>query len=103
MRSDHETLHRIKTQPVLSDTLKRWIQVIDMYDFQLYPLKGEYNNVADALLRRVDCLGVLMTEFEIFDDVTRSLVEACPEDAVMSEIIHKLEAKDKVIPCEGWE
>ncbi|GBG78272.1 hypothetical protein CBR_g26303 [Chara braunii] len=49
VRSDHETLRWIKTQPVLSDALKRWIQVIDMYDYQLDPIKGEYNKVADAL------------------------------------------------------
>ncbi|GBG82452.1 hypothetical protein CBR_g34829 [Chara braunii] len=40
VRSDHETLRWIKTQPVLSDALKRWIQVIDMYDYQLDPIKG---------------------------------------------------------------
>ncbi|GBG87457.1 hypothetical protein CBR_g45515 [Chara braunii] len=40
VRSDHETLRWIKTQSVLSDALKRWIQVIDMYDYQLDPIKG---------------------------------------------------------------
>ncbi|GBG74610.1 hypothetical protein CBR_g19018 [Chara braunii] len=57
VRSDHETLRWIKTQPMLSDALKRWIQVINMYDYQLDPIKGEYNKVADALSRRADYQG----------------------------------------------
>ncbi|GBG63465.1 hypothetical protein CBR_g38083 [Chara braunii] len=100
VRSDHETLHWIKTQPVLSDALKRWIQVIDMYDYQFDPIKGEYNKVADALSRRVDYLGALVTEFGISDELTRSLVEAYREDPVLSEIIRKLEAKDKATSDE---
>ncbi|GBG78648.1 hypothetical protein CBR_g27874 [Chara braunii] len=38
--------------------------------------------------------GALITEFDLTDDVTRSLVEAYREDQFMSEIIHRLEAKD---------
>ncbi|GBG60631.1 hypothetical protein CBR_g8651 [Chara braunii] len=95
VRSDHETLRWIKTQPVLSDALKRWIQVIDMYDYQLDPIKGPYNKVADALSRRADYIGALVTEFDISNDLTRSLVEAYQGDTVMSEIIRKFQAKDK--------
>ncbi|GBG85008.1 hypothetical protein CBR_g39472 [Chara braunii] len=57
LRTDHQTLKWIKTQPALSDALKRWIEVIDKYDFKLEYLKGEYNKVADALSRRADYLG----------------------------------------------
>ncbi|GBG73396.1 hypothetical protein CBR_g16111 [Chara braunii] len=95
VRSDHETLGWIKTQPVLSDALKRWIQVIDMYNYQLDPIKGEYNKVADALSRRADYLGALVTEFGISSDLTRSLVDAYQQDPVMSEIIRRFQAKDK--------
>ncbi|GBG83879.1 hypothetical protein CBR_g37748 [Chara braunii] len=95
VRSDHETLRWIKTQPVLSDALKRWIQVIDMYDYQLDPIKGTYNKVADALSRRADYLGALVTEFGISSDLTRSLVDAYQGDPVMSEIIRRFQAKDK--------
>ncbi|GBG61039.1 hypothetical protein CBR_g18634 [Chara braunii] len=66
-----------------------------MYDFKLDPLKGKHNKVADALSRRADYLGALETEFGIYDDVSRSMEEAYQENAVMSEIIRKLEAKDK--------
>ncbi|GBG70050.1 hypothetical protein CBR_g4878 [Chara braunii] len=95
VRSDHETLRWIKTQLVLSDALKRWIQVIDMYDYQLDPIKGTYNKVADALSRRADCLGVLVSKFGISDELSRSLVEAYQGDPVMSKIIRRFKAKDK--------
>ncbi|GBG67582.1 hypothetical protein CBR_g711 [Chara braunii] len=48
VRSDHETLRWIKTQPVLSDALKRWIQVIDMYDYQLDPIKDIVGDQPDG-------------------------------------------------------
>ncbi|GBG85794.1 hypothetical protein CBR_g40603 [Chara braunii] len=39
--------------------------------------------------------GALITEYDLTDDVTRSLVEAYREDQFMSKIIRRLEAKDK--------
>ncbi|GBG78421.1 hypothetical protein CBR_g26449 [Chara braunii] len=51
LRTDHQTLKWIKTHPVLSDALKRWIEVVDQYDFKLDYVKGEYNKVADARSR----------------------------------------------------
>ncbi|GBG73749.1 hypothetical protein CBR_g17089 [Chara braunii] len=63
LRTDHQTLKWIKTQPALFDALKRWIEVIDQYDFKLEYLKGEYNKVGDALSRRADYLSALVPEF----------------------------------------
>ncbi|GBG72887.1 hypothetical protein CBR_g12607 [Chara braunii] len=96
IRTDHQTLKWMRTQLVLSDALKRWIEVIEQYDFETRYIKGEYNGVADALSCRPNFLGALITEFRLADDVTRSLVEACREDPFMGEIIRRLEAKDKV-------
>ncbi|GBG84015.1 hypothetical protein CBR_g37890 [Chara braunii] len=93
--TDHQTLRWMRTQPVLSDALKRWIGVIEQYDFDPQYLKGEYNKVADALSRRPDFSGALITEFDLTDNVTQSLVEAYREDQFMSEIIRRLQAKDK--------
>ncbi|GBG73328.1 hypothetical protein CBR_g13048 [Chara braunii] len=90
----------MRTQPVLSDALKRWIEVIEQYDFDPQYLKGEYNKVVDALSRRPDFSGALITEFDLTDDVTRSLVDAYREDQFMSEIIRRLEAKDKKTSAE---
>ncbi|GBG73878.1 hypothetical protein CBR_g17590 [Chara braunii] len=90
----------MRTQPVLSDALKRSIEVIEQYDFEPQYIKGEYNKVADAVSRRPDFLGALITEFGLADDVTRSLVEAYREDPFMAEIIRRLEAKDKATSAE---
>ncbi|GBG83511.1 hypothetical protein CBR_g37225 [Chara braunii] len=100
LRTDHQTLKWIKTQPVLSDALKRWIEVIDQYDFKLDYLKGEYNKVADALSRRADYVGALISEFGLSEDVTRSLDEAYKEDPITMDIINKLQAKDKATSDE---
>ncbi|GBG75534.1 hypothetical protein CBR_g20164 [Chara braunii] len=100
LRTDHQTLKWIKTQPVLSDALKRWIKVIDQYDFKLDYLKGEYNKVADALSRRANYLDALISEFGLFEDMTRSLDEAYKEDPITMDIINKLQAKDKATTDE---
>ncbi|GBG88263.1 hypothetical protein CBR_g46829 [Chara braunii] len=100
LRTDHQTLKWIKTQPALSDALKRWIEVIDQYDFKLEYLKGEYNKVADTLSRRADYLGALVSDFGVSDEVTQSLVGAYQEDPVTIDIMRKLQAKDKATESE---
>ncbi|GBG78822.1 hypothetical protein CBR_g28046 [Chara braunii] len=100
IRTDHQTLKWMRTQPMLSDALKRWIEVIEQHDFVPQYIKGEYNKVADALSCRPDFSGALITEFGLADNVTRSMVEAYREDPFMSEIIRRLEAKDKVTFAE---
>ncbi|GBG83653.1 hypothetical protein CBR_g37455 [Chara braunii] len=100
VRTDHQTLRWMKNQPVLSDALKRWIEVIEQYDFVPQYIKGEYNKVADALSRRPNFSSALITEFGLEDNVTQSLVEAYREDQFMSEIIRRLEAKDKSTSTE---
>ncbi|GBG89838.1 hypothetical protein CBR_g49687 [Chara braunii] len=80
LRTNHQTLRWMRAQSVLSDALKHWIEVIEQYDFDPQYLKGEYNKVADALSRRPDFSGALITEFDLTDDVTQSLVEAYRQD-----------------------
>ncbi|GBG69240.1 hypothetical protein CBR_g3939 [Chara braunii] len=100
LRTDHQTLKWIKTQPALSDALKRWIKVIDQYDLKLEYLKGEYNKVADALSRRANYLGALVSEFGVSEEVNQSLVGTYQEDPVTMDIIRKLQAKDKATEDE---
>ncbi|GBG61966.1 hypothetical protein CBR_g26129 [Chara braunii] len=83
LRTDHQTLRWMRTHSVLSDALKRWIEVIEQYDFDPQYLKREYNKVVDALSRRPDFSGALITEFDLTDNVTQSLVEAYREDQFM--------------------
>ncbi|GBG86010.1 hypothetical protein CBR_g40823 [Chara braunii] len=98
--TDHQTLKWIKTKPALSDALKRWIEVIDQYDFKLEYLKGEYNKVADVLSRRADYLGALVSDFGVSKEVTQSLVGAYQEDPVTMNVMRELQAKDKVTESE---
>ncbi|GBG61243.1 hypothetical protein CBR_g19775 [Chara braunii] len=49
----------------------------------------------DALSRRANYLGALISEFGLSEDVTRSLDEAYKEDPITMDIINKLQAKDK--------
>ncbi|GBG80834.1 hypothetical protein CBR_g31390 [Chara braunii] len=100
LRTGHQTLRWMRTQPVLFDALKRWIEVIEQDDFDPQYLKGEYNKVADALSRRPDFSGTLIIEFDLTNDVTRSLVDAYREDQFMFEIIRRLEAKDNKTSAE---
>ncbi|GBG77967.1 hypothetical protein CBR_g25898 [Chara braunii] len=100
LRTDHQTLRWIKIQPALFDALKRWIEVIDQYDFKLEYLKGKYNKVADALSRRADYLGALVSDFGVSEEVTQSLVGAYQEDPVTMDIMRKLQAKDKATESE---
>ncbi|GBG67275.1 hypothetical protein CBR_g88564 [Chara braunii] len=100
VRTDHQPLKWMRTQLVLSDALKCWIEVIEQYDFEPQYIKGEYNKVVDALSRRPDFFGALITEFGLVDDVAHSMVEAYREDQFMSEIIRILEAKDKITSAE---
>ncbi|GBG79003.1 hypothetical protein CBR_g28716 [Chara braunii] len=51
--SNHATLRWLKTQAMMTPKLTRWAAEIDQYDFELKPVKGKYNVVADALSRRV--------------------------------------------------
>ncbi|GBG77971.1 hypothetical protein CBR_g25902 [Chara braunii] len=95
VRTDHQTLRWMKIQPILSDALKRWTEVIEQNDFEPQYIRGVYNKVVDAFSCRSDFLGALVTEFRLAGDVTQSLVEAYHEDPFMVEIIHILEAKDE--------
>ncbi|GBG67159.1 hypothetical protein CBR_g81584 [Chara braunii] len=94
LRTDRQTLRWMRTQPVLSNALKRWIEVIEQYDFDLQYLKGEYNKVADALSRRPDFSGALITKCDMTDNVTQSLVEAYGEDQFMFELRCEAAFKD---------
>ncbi|GBG74387.1 hypothetical protein CBR_g18798 [Chara braunii] len=55
--SVHETLRWLKTKTKMTPKLTRWAAKLDQYDFELKPVKGKYNVVADALSRRADYFG----------------------------------------------
>ncbi|GBG81907.1 hypothetical protein CBR_g34090 [Chara braunii] len=69
--SDHETLRWLKTRAKMTPKLTRWAAEIDQYDFELKPVKGKYNVVADALSRRSDYFKAI-----VLGDIVESLIGA---------------------------
>ncbi|GBG68104.1 hypothetical protein CBR_g2655 [Chara braunii] len=74
--SDHETLRWLKTQAKMTPKLTRWAAEIDQYDFELKPVKGKYNVVADALSRRADYFGAIVHYLDIGSDLQQKVKEA---------------------------
>ena len=54
MRTDHKSLIHFQTQPMLSGRQTRWLETLSDYDYVIEYVKGEDNEVADALSRRGD-------------------------------------------------
>ncbi|GBG63083.1 hypothetical protein CBR_g36568 [Chara braunii] len=71
--SDHETVRWLKTQAKMTPKLTRWAAEIDQFDFELKPVKGKYNVVADALSRKSDYFGAVVH----YLDIGRDLQEKC--------------------------
>ncbi|GBG88920.1 hypothetical protein CBR_g48532 [Chara braunii] len=67
--SDHETLRWLKTQAKMTPKLTRWAAEIDQYSFELKPVKGKYNVVADALSRRADYFVAIVHYLDIGKDL----------------------------------
>ncbi|GBG88319.1 hypothetical protein CBR_g46886 [Chara braunii] len=67
--SDHETLRWLKTQAKVTPKLTSWAAEIDQYDFELKPVKGKYNVVADALSRRSNYFGAIVHYLDIGRDL----------------------------------
>ncbi|GBG64491.1 hypothetical protein CBR_g45187 [Chara braunii] len=74
--SDHETLRWLKTQAKMTPKLTRWAAEIDQYDFELKPVKGKYNVVADALSRRSDYFGAIVHYLDIGRDQQEKVKQA---------------------------
>ncbi|GBG77798.1 hypothetical protein CBR_g25729 [Chara braunii] len=81
--SDHETLRWLKTQAKMTSKLTRWAAEIDQYDFELKPVKGKYNVVADALSRRADYFGAIVHYLDIGKDLQQQVREAYAQDLSM--------------------
>ncbi|GBG80536.1 hypothetical protein CBR_g30997 [Chara braunii] len=73
---DHETLRWLKTQAKMTPKLTRWAVEIDQYDFELKPVKGKNNVVADALSRRSDYFGAIVHYLDIGRDLKEKVRQA---------------------------
>ncbi|GBG77650.1 hypothetical protein CBR_g24098 [Chara braunii] len=85
--SDHETLRWLKTQAKTTPKLTRWATKIDQYDFELKPVKGKYNVVADALSRRSDYFGAIVHYLDIGRDLQEKVNQAYAQDPIYSDLL----------------
>ena len=69
LRTDHQSLKYIFTQPLLNNRQRRWIELLAEYDFNLKYLAGKENKVADALSRRPMCNLVSVVSSNLIDDI----------------------------------
>ncbi|GBG76128.1 hypothetical protein CBR_g21876 [Chara braunii] len=96
--SDHETLRWSKTQAKMTPKLTRWAAEIDQYDFELKPMKGKYNVVADALSRRVDYFGAIVHYLDIGTDLQQRVEEAYVQDPIYSDLLKRVKEAPETEP-----
>ncbi|GBG83544.1 hypothetical protein CBR_g37260 [Chara braunii] len=96
--SDHETLRWLETQAKMTPKLTRWAVEIDQYDFELKPVKGKYNVVADALSRRADYFGAIVHYLDIGKDLQQKVREAYAQDPIYSDLLKKVKEAPETEP-----
>ncbi|GBG63467.1 hypothetical protein CBR_g38085 [Chara braunii] len=96
--SDHETLRWLKTQAKMTPKLTRLAAEIDQYDFELKPVKGKNNVVADALSRRADYFGAIVHYLDIGKDLQQKVKEAYAQDPIYSDLLKKVKEAPETEP-----
>ncbi|GBG80934.1 hypothetical protein CBR_g31490, partial [Chara braunii] len=96
--SDHETLRWLKTQAKMTPKLTRWAAEIDQYDFELKPVKGKYNVVADALSRRSDYFGAIVHYLDIGRDLQEKVKQAYAQDPIYSDLLKRVREAPEIEP-----
>ncbi|GBG83146.1 hypothetical protein CBR_g36762 [Chara braunii] len=96
--SDHETLRWLKTQAKMTPKLTRWATEIDQYDFELKPVKGKYNVVADALSRWSDYFGAIVHYLDIGKDLQQKVREAYAQDPIYSDLLKRVKEAPEIEP-----
>ncbi|GBG89407.1 hypothetical protein CBR_g49197, partial [Chara braunii] len=89
--SDHSTLQWMKSQGEPNDKLARYIQFIDMFDFELRHKKGCYNRVADALSRRPDALFLISFTHSFGERTRQTIAQLLPQDEIFGPIVRNLQ------------
>ncbi|GBG70254.1 hypothetical protein CBR_g6383 [Chara braunii] len=96
--SDHETLRWLKTQAKMTPKLTRWAAEIDEYDFELKPVKGNYNVVVDALGRRSDYFGAIVHYLDIGSDLQEKVRQAYVQGPIYSDHLKRVKEAPKTEP-----
>ncbi|GBG77379.1 hypothetical protein CBR_g23710 [Chara braunii] len=89
---DHSTLQWLKSQGELNDKLARYIQFIDLFDFELKHKKGCYNKVADTLSRRLDSFVLISSTHSFGEEVRQTIARLLPQDPTYGPIVRNLQA-----------
>ncbi|GBG78118.1 hypothetical protein CBR_g26055 [Chara braunii] len=89
--SDHSTLQWMKSQGELNDKLARYIQFIDMFDFELKHKKGCYNKVADALSRRPNSFALISSTHSFGVETRQTIARLLPQDETFGPIVRNLQ------------
>ncbi|GBG84905.1 hypothetical protein CBR_g39366 [Chara braunii] len=90
--SEHSTLQWMKSQGELNDKLARYIQFIDMFDFELKYKKGCYNKVADALSRTLDSFALISSTHSFGEETRQTIARLLPQDETFGPIVRNLQA-----------
>ncbi|MCO5612466.1 hypothetical protein L7F22_066733 [Adiantum nelumboides] len=69
LRTDHQSLKYIFTQPLLNNRQRRWIELLAEYDFDLKYLCGKENKVAVALSRTSMCNLLTVVRSNLVDEM----------------------------------
>ncbi|GBG71210.1 hypothetical protein CBR_g8513 [Chara braunii] len=93
--SDHETLRWLKTQAKMTPKLTRWAVEIDQFDFELKPVKGKYNVVANALSRRSDYFGAVVHYLDIGRNLQEKVRQAYAQDPIYSDLLKRVREAPK--------
>ncbi|GBG64083.1 hypothetical protein CBR_g40532 [Chara braunii] len=94
----NETLRWLKTQAKMTPQLTRWAAEIDRYDFELKPVKGKYNVVADALSRSADYFGAIVHYLDIGKDLQQKIRETYAQDPIYSDLLKKVKEAPETEP-----
>ncbi|GBG80286.1 hypothetical protein CBR_g30653 [Chara braunii] len=95
---DHETLPWLKTQAKMTPKLTRWAAEIDQFDFELKPVKGKYNVVADALSRRSDYFGAVVHYLDIGRDLQEKVKQAYTQDPIYNDLLKRVRETPETEP-----
>ena len=85
VKTDHQTLRSLMTQPHLSVRQARWVALLQHHKVPLEYIKGE-DNVADGLSRRADHLNVLTSStLQVKDDLSARILSGYAKDPMYQQ------------------
>ena len=96
--SDHKSLKYLFSQKDLNLRQRRWMELLEDYDFELQYHPGKANVVADALSRRshAEVASILCREWEMLDDLAEYDLELIDDEG--SAVLSAVSAQPALLP-----